>query len=139
MKHILQSYLRRLTNLSTNNKSLLLLRLIGNHFIDLHDFNFLNKKPSFEIISSLIGKKSKITICSLSDSRDEDSNLISRRLRQLARTEKYIFDERGSKDLYVGWPFIRGKFSDGTIVRCPLLFFPVTLSQDENDWNISLR
>lgn len=139
MKHILQSYLRRLTNLSANNKSLFLLRLIGSQFIDLHDFNFLNKKPSFEIISSLIGKKPKITICSLSDSRDEDSNLISRRLRQLARTEKYIFDERGSKDLYVGWPFIRGKFSDGTMVRCPLIFFPVTLSQDENDWNISLR
>ncbi|MCK5370018.1 MAG: AAA family ATPase, partial [Cyclobacteriaceae bacterium] len=31
------------------------------------------------------------------------------------------------------------KFSDGTMVRCPLLFFPVNLNQEENEWNLSLR
>ena len=139
MKHILQSYLRRLTNLTANNKSLLLLRLISDRFIDLHEFNFLTKKSSFEIIISLIGKKPRISICSLADSRDEANNLMSRRLKRLSRAEKYIFDERGSKDLYVGWPFIKGKFSDGTMVRCPLLFFPVNLNQEENEWNLSLR
>ena len=139
MKHILQSYLRRLTNLTANNKSLLLLRLISDRFIDLHEFNYLFKKTSFEIVNSLIGKKSKISICRLADSRDEASNLMSRKLKRLSRTEKYIYDERGSKDLYVGWPFIKGKFSDGTMVRCPLLFFPVELSLDENEWNLSLR
>jgi len=139
MKHILQSYLRRLTNLSANNKSLLLLRLIGDQFIDLHEFNFLLKKSSFEIIDSLIVKKPRINICNLADSRDEANNLISRKLKRLSRMEKYIFEERGSKDLYVGWPFIRGKFSDGTMVRCPLIFFPVELAQIENDWCLSLR
>lgn len=139
MKHILQSYLRRLTNLSANNKSLLLLRLLSDQFIDLHDFNFLLKKSSFEVIDNLICKKPKIKLCNLADSRDEDSNLISRRLKRLSRVEKYIFDERGSKDLYVGWPFIRGKFVDGTLVRCPLLFFPVDLIQEENEWSLSLR
>ncbi|MCK5370350.1 MAG: hypothetical protein KAQ62_17430, partial [Cyclobacteriaceae bacterium] len=78
MKHILQSYLRRLTNLTANNKSLLLLRLISDRFIDLHEFNFLTKKSSFEIIISLIGKKPRISICSLADSRDEANNLMSR-------------------------------------------------------------
>ena len=43
------------------------------------------------------------------------------------------------KILYVGWPFIKGKFSDGTMVRCPLLFFPVELSLEENNWSINLR
>lgn len=139
MKHILQSYLRRLTNLTANNKSLLLLRLTSNHFIDLHDFNFLLKKSSFEIINSLIGKRPRIGICSLADSRDESNNLMSRRLKRLSRAEKYIFDERGSKDLYVGWPFVKGKFSDGTMVRCPLLYFPVELNQEENEWYLKLR
>lgn len=139
MKHILQSYLRRLTNLTANNKSLLLLRLVGHHFIDLHSFNFHNKKPSFDIINGLIGKRPKISLCNISDSRDEDTNLISRKLKRLARAEKYIFDEQGSKDLYVGWPFIRGKLSDGTMVRCPLIFFPVELSQTDNEWSINLR
>jgi hypothetical protein len=139
MKHILQSYLRRLTNLTANNKSLLLLRLVAGQFIDLFEFNFLIKKSSFEIISSLIGRKSKIAICSLANSRDEDANIMSRKLKRLSRIEKYIFDERGSKDLYVGWPFIKGKFSDGTLVRCPLMFFPVELKQDENEWHLILR
>lgn len=139
MKHILQSYLRRLTNLSANNKSLLLLRLRADHFIDLNEFNFLVKKSSFEIVNDLIVKKPRINICNLADSRDEDSNLMSRRIKRLSRMEKYIFEERGSKDLYVGWPFIRGKFSDGTLVRCPLLFFPVELIQEENNWSLCLR
>lgn len=139
MKHILQSYLRRLTNLTSKNKSLLLLRLGGDHFIDLHEFNFLLKKPSFHIITSLIGKKPAIPICSLADSRDEDSNLVSKKLKRLSRTEKYIFDERGSKDLYVGWPFVKGKFADGTLVRCPLIFFPVELNHIDNEWTLGMR
>jgi hypothetical protein len=139
MKHILQSYLRRLTNLTSKNKSLLLLRLTGDHFIDLHEFNYLLNKPSFHIISSLIGKKPAFPICGLADSRDEDSNLASKKLKRLSRVDKYIFDERGSKDLYVGWPFVEGKFSDGSLVRCPLLFFPVELGLNENQWILSLR
>ncbi len=139
MKHILQSYLRRLTNLTANNKSLLLLRLVSQQFIDLHEFNFLLKQSSFEIIEHLIARKSKISICSVADSRDEASNLASRKLKRLSRIEKYIFEERGSKDLYVGWPFVEGKFSDGTLVRCPLIFFPVELRLDENAWSLILR
>ena len=139
MKQILQSYLRRLTNLSATNKSLLLLRLRVDYFIDIHDFNFLLKKPSFDIIRGLMAQKSAIPVCSLADSRDEANNQMSKKLRRLSRTEKYIFEERGSKDLYVGWPFVKGKFSDGTLVRCPLLFFPVDLILHDNVWKIGLR
>ncbi|MCG8307064.1 MAG: AAA domain-containing protein [Cytophagales bacterium] len=139
MKHILQSYLRRLTNLTANNKSLFLLRLVADRFIDLHDFNYLFKKSSFEIIDSLICKKPRIGLCSLADSRDQESNLTSKKLKRLSRVERYIFEERGSKDLYVGWPFIKGKLSDGTMIRCPLIFFPVELSLEENDWCLSIR
>lgn len=139
MKHILQSYLRRLTNLTTRNKSLLLLRLTGEHFIDVHEFGFLLGKPSFHLIDALIAKKSEIPICSLADSRDENSNMVSKKLKQLSRAEKYIYEERGSKDLYVGWPIVKGKFSDGTPVRCPLIYFPVELFLKDNKWVIGSR
>ncbi len=139
MKQILRSYLRRLTNLTANNKSLLLLRLTAGQFIDVHNFNFLKKKSSFEVISDLIAKKSRINVCSFADSRDEASNLMSRKLKRIYRIERYIFNERGSKDLYVGWPFVKGKFSDGTLVRCPLIFFPVTLIREGNEWNLHIR
>ncbi len=139
MKHILQSYLRRLTNLTGKNRSLLLLRLISDQFIDIHDFDFLDKKPSFDTIKELIGKKAKTKLCQLADSRDERNNIVSRKLKRLFRIDKYIFEERGSKDLYVGWPFIRGRLSDGTLVRCPLIFFPVELVLQENTWYLTLR
>src|SRR5690554_1366708 len=115
MQQILQSYLRRLTNLTGNNRSLLLLKLIGDQFIDLHDFEYANKKPSFSIIEQLIAQKSRICLAKSFDSRDRDVNTLSQKLKKLQRTERFIFEERGAKDLYVGWPFVRGKFSDGTL------------------------
>jgi hypothetical protein len=96
-------------------------------------------QSSFQVINALIAKKGRIPISSLVDSRDEDSNMASRKLKRLSRVEKRIFEERGSKDLYVGWPFVRGKFSDGTPVSCPLIFFPVDLRLEDNDWILGLR
>ena len=139
MQKILQSYLRRLTNLSGNNRSLLLLRLVSDQFIDLHDFNFAIDAPSFKLVEALIRKEKKIPLCAEMDSRDASSNLLSRRLKKIQRIDNFIFDERGAKNLYVGWPFVRGKFADGTMVRCPLIFFPVSLQKDENTWHIVRR
>ena len=137
-KNILQTYLRRLTNLSGNNRSLLLLRLHAEQLMDLHKLSFLNGEKSFEFINALISGKSK-KLCQVLDSRLEANNEESRRLKKLQRIDRFIFEERGSDDLHVGWPFIRGKFSDGTPVRCPLLFFPVSLTQEGQHWVLQPR
>ena len=139
MQKILQHYLKRLTNLSGNNRSLLLLRLTSDHFIDVHSFDFVNNQPSFSIISDLIKGKSAVKLCNTFDSRNEVTNQLSMRLKKLQRSDKYIFEERGAKDLYVGWPFARGKFADGTPLRCPLLFFPVELENDGIQWSLKIR
>ncbi|WP_346755696.1 AAA domain-containing protein [Splendidivirga corallicola] len=112
---------------------------MSNHFIDVHEFDFLNNVPSFEVIEGLIARKLRIPLCSEADSRSEKSNTVSRHLKKLSRVEKFIYEERGSKDLYVGWPFVRGKFSDGTLIRCPLLFFPVSLHLEKNQWILRSR
>lgn len=139
MQKILKSYLRRLTNLTATNRSLMLLRLVSEQFIDLHDLNFTQNRSSFEIIEELIGRKQVISLCPLLDARDEMTNAMSRKLKRLNRVEKFIFEERGSKDLYVGWPFLRGKFADRTLVRCPLMFFPVELESRNNLWMLKQR
>jgi hypothetical protein len=136
--HILRTYLRRLTNLSGNNRSLLLLRLRSDQLLDLQQLSFLNGEKAFEIVKSLIAGKSK-KICPLLDSRMGAANEASRKLKRLQRLDKFIFDERGSNDLHVGWPMIRGKLSDGTLVRCPLLYFPVLLIQENTHWVLALR
>jgi hypothetical protein len=71
--HILKTYLRRLTNLSSNNRSLLLLRLRSDQLIDLQQISFLNGEKAFEIVKSLIAGKSR-KICPVLDSRMEAFN-----------------------------------------------------------------
>lgn len=139
MEKILQSYLRRLTNLSSNNRSLLFLRLISDQSIDLHEFDFSLNKPSFSIVEDILSKKTKTPLLNEVDTHDEQANRASLKLKKISRIERFIFQERGARDLYIGWPFIRGKFSDNTLVRAPLIFFPVHLELDQNQWCIKQR
>lgn len=137
-KNILRTYLRRLTNLSGNNRSLLLLKLAADQLMDMHELNHLNGLPSFEIIKALIGSRN-MKLCSVLDSRVEHNNEAGKKIKKLQRTDHMLFEERGSYDLHVGWPFVRGKFTDGTLVRCPLLFFPVSIIQENNNWYLLPR
>ncbi len=139
MKQILQTYLKRLTNLTGKNKSLFLLKLPVGRFVDVHDFDFLENRPSFDIIRGLISGKSAVPLTPVADSRDAHVNEMSLRLKKIRRLDEYVFEERGSRDLYVGWPFIRGKFSDGTPVRAPLLFYPVELTIHDKHWVLRPR
>ena len=140
LQKILKSYQKRLTNLTSRNKSLLLLNLSAEQFLDIHELDFLQNKSSFNVIEQLIAQKNTISLCEIHDPRYERVNEISKRLRKISRTEKFIEEERGLEDLYVGYPIIKGKFSDGTVVRCPLLFFPVTIVQkDAQIWQLQIR
>lgn len=135
---VLRTYLRRLTNLSGNNRSLFLLKLYADQLMDLHDTHQLNSLKSFDTIKALIAGKD-IRLCNVLDSRVEANNEASKKLKKLQRSDRFIFEERGSNDLHVGWPFVRGKFSDGTPVRCPLIFFPVSIVQENNSWILNSR
>ncbi len=139
MKTLLKSYLKKLTNLSGSNKSLLLLRLLKSQDIDVHDFDFLNNEPSFSILEKLIKQKGKIKLCSVIDPRLEGNNTTSKQLKKILRKNKQIFEERGAQDLYIGWPFVEGKLLNDTPIRCPLIFFPIHLYSENNTWFIGLR
>jgi hypothetical protein len=138
IKKLLTLYLRRLTNLSGNNRSLFLPRLGSDQFLDVHEASQLNQEKSFSLVEAMIAGKKKL-ICPVIDPRMEVSNQVSRKLKKLQRTDHFLFEERGSRDLHLAWPFVRGKFSDGTLVRCPLLFFPVELVVDNNQWMLQPR
>lgn len=85
----------------------------------------------------IAGKAKKVS--PLLDSRNETTNQASAKLKKLQRLDKFIFEERGSNDLHIGWPIIRGKFADGTSVRCPLLYFPVSIIEENNHWILQPR
>lgn len=143
MQSILKTYLKRLTNLTSRNRSLLLLRLVQRQFFDLHELNFALNQTSFSFIEQLIEGKNLISLCEYLDPRNERTNELSKHLGMLARTEQLIREERGAEDLYVGYPFVQGKLKDDTLVRCPLLFFPVSLTletvQKSSKWCLKKR
>ncbi|MBS1490964.1 MAG: DUF4011 domain-containing protein [Bacteroidetes bacterium] len=136
-KKLLTTFLRRLSNLSSRNRSLLLLKP-SEAFVDLHHFSFLNGVKSFHLIESLLNEKDSV-LCPVADSRMEAANRGSLMLKKLQRHDRFYFDERGVRDLHVGWPLVRGKFSDNTCVRCPLLFFPVTIEIKNDKWVLAFR
>lgn len=139
MQQLLQSYQRRLSNISGNNRSLLLLRLIASQTIDIHDFNYLGTDSSFEIINQIIKGTKEIKLSQVIDSRDADANKLTTKLKGLQRKSQFILEETGAFDLYIGWPFVHGQFADGTNVRAPLMFFPVSLTQENNYWVLNSR
>ncbi|TAE99108.1 MAG: DUF4011 domain-containing protein [Runella slithyformis] len=136
---ILKTYLKRLTNLSNRNRSLLLGSLPSEQFLDIDELDFLDNFASFEIVRQLIAQKNVIKLCDTADPRMAKINEVSKKLRKIARTEQFIEAERGAEDLYVGWPFVRGKLMDETLIHGPLAFFPVTLEQTDKHWQLRRR
>ena len=126
MRQIIHTYKLRLTNLSQGNRSLKLGKLSSRRDIDLKDLGFLEKDSPEEILQKIIAGKD-IRLISRLDPRFEPTNIADRRLNRIYRTVNTIFEETGTYDLFIGYPFVEGKFIDGTIARCPVLLFPVRL------------
>ncbi|MEM7655227.1 MAG: AAA domain-containing protein [Bacteroidota bacterium] len=126
MKKVLHTYRLRLTNLSQANRSLRLGRLSKRRDMDFRDLGFLEKESAEELLAKLIAGKDLRLINKL-DPRYEPTNVADQRLTRIYRTVRTLFEETGTYDLFVGYPFVEGKFLDGTIVRCPVLLFPVRL------------
>lgn len=126
MRQILHNYKLRLTNLSQSNRSLKLARLSSRRDMDLKMLAYLEKESAEEILSKIIADKD-IRLINKLDPRHEPTNIADRRLNNIYREVNTIFEETGTYDLFVGYPFVEGKLIDGTIVRCPVLLFPVRL------------
>ena len=139
LKDVFQVYLNRLIDLSAGNRSIFLSKLITSQMIDLNDFHFLNNHPSFFYITELLGRKKNIPLIQLSDARDKNVNETSQKLRRLQQHIQLVEKETGEKNVFVGWPFVEGRLVNDQLIRCPLIFFPITLIKDENSWYMSKK
>ncbi len=126
MKHILHNYQLRLTNISQGNRALKLGKLSVRRDLDWTNLGFLEEE-SPEILFQKVLAGKNVRLINKLDARFEETNVVDKRLNQIFRTVESMFEETGTQDLYVGYPFVEGKFADGTIVRCPVLLFPVNL------------
>jgi hypothetical protein len=113
-------------------------RLTEGKHIDFQRLSFLNNVQSFGLLEKIIRDK-PVYVCPLADPRVNGVNEASRSLKMLQRTANFLFEEGGTKDLHIGWPMVRGKFSDGTWVQCPLLLIPVDLIVTDKEWKLVPR
>lgn len=134
LKDVFKVYLNRLVDLSSNNRSIFLPKIIQYQMIDLKDFHFLNNHPSFFYITELLGRKRSIPLIQVLDSRDKNVNQLSLRLKRLQHQVRFAVEETGEKSLFVGWPFVEGKLGNEQLIRCPLIFFPVELVLEDKTW-----
>src|SRR5690606_37899266 len=109
------------------NRSLVLLKPSASLHLDVHALDHAHKGPSIGYVQELLAGKQNITLCAVADARDAALAPLTKQLKTIQRRANMIWEERGAKELFVGWPFVEGAFPDGTLVRCPLLFFPVEL------------
>jgi hypothetical protein len=126
---ILDTYKLRLTNLSQSNRSLRLAKLSRRRDIDLKELDFVAGKSAEEILQKILEGKDVVLVDRL-DPRNTATNLVARRLNNIYREVSTIFEETGAYDLYLGYPFVEGKFLDETTARCPVALFPVRLERD---------
>lgn len=126
---ILHAYKLRLTNLAQSNRSLKLARLSVRRDIDLLDLGFVGDDTAEDILARIIAGKS-VTLLGAPDPRLDKANRLDRRLGNIFRELALIEEESGAYDLHVGYPFCEGRFLDGTIVRAPVLLFPVRLERN---------
>ncbi len=131
---IFQTYLNRLTDLSSRNKSLYIPKVEGSGFIDIHEFDFLNGEASFEILRKLIQGKKKIALIPESDPRQTQINSLSKALSRLNFRDQLTQEETGDHALFLSWLFVEGKMINGQILRAPLLMHSVSIQKEKDIW-----
>lgn len=131
---IFQTYLNRLTDLSTKNRSLYLPKLEGMGMMDVRDFDFLTGEPAFEILRKSIEGKKKITLSPDLDPRSGNANQVSKALSRMAFRDQLTQEETGEQSLYLAWLFAEGKLINGQLIRSPMLLKPFQLHKENGFW-----
>ena len=131
-------FLRRLTNLSGGNRMLFLPRLTTGKHIDLQRFSQICGGTAFSILQRMLQDKPAV-LTPMADPRMPEVSVLSSEVKALKRSANFLFEEGGTKDLHLGWPFVRGKMNDGTWVNCPLLLIPVDIEASEKEWRLIPR
>lgn len=129
MRNIIHQYKLRLTNLSQGNRSLKLARLSSRRDLDLMEASFAAGESTTDLLTKIVSGKKATLLKSLS-SRDDRLNQLDLHLNRIYREVTTIFEESGAYDLFVGYPWVEGKFLEDNAARCPVMLFPVRLVRD---------
>jgi hypothetical protein len=132
----IQVFKRKLTNLSSANPLLWMGRLKAGIQLDLAWLEQNEVKPTGFFLDQVLEGKKKVPICLVHNPRFGDENQSSRKLAQLVRNQETLLQERGVNDMFLAWPFVAGRWPDGSYFRTPFLFIPLRLEKDSSHWSL---
>ena len=133
MREMLSIYRDRLINLSTKNRTLLLKKLYRKVAFDLSLLEQVNGDEFSIRLLNLLKKRYNGKMKVLSPPYDEENYKFYESFKYIHRESNNIQREKGSYDLYIGYPFVEGKFKDGTLIKAPLLLFPIKLKIENEE------
>ena len=128
MKDQLTNLRDRLTDLTRRNRSLRLLLLYNKWNLDLFELEKIQPGLGLKVITKVMSRYANIRLTDLL-SDNEDELIINHRLKTLARNINEIEIEKGLLDLYVGYPFIKGRLLDETFIQAPIFLVPIRLEK----------
>ena len=128
MKDQLINLRDRLTDLTRRNRSLRLLRLYNKWNFDLFELEKVQTGLAAKVLTRVMSRYANIRLTDLL-SDNEDELIINNKLKTLARNINEIEVEKGLFDLYVGYPFIKGRLLDETFIQAPIFLIPVRIEK----------
>ena len=99
---------------------------------------------SYADLEKLEGKEKSSAALKLERTRrDETKRAISAQvtaLKNLKREIEEFAKETGRYELYIGYPFVQGGLNKDTVIKAPLLLFPITIEiADENTVEVEIK
>lgn len=123
--NIIQDYERKLVNLNKRNHLLYCPKLYSKFGVDLFE-------ATNDIRNIILSSGRTATIA-----KNDDKNFNS--IISLLRTNTRNLREKGQNNLFVAYPFVKGKFvGDDFTIRAPLALFPIKAERAPNGIKLSL-
>jgi hypothetical protein len=127
---VLDHYKDRLTNISRRNPNLYMGKTTKRVSFDL---GLLDMRD--ELVRFLTNKK--VSIFNLTFPNTGAGDVLDRHITNIYRETNKDEKESGSYDLYIAYPYVEGVFKrDNFAIRAPLLYYPVKLVRNKQDFVI---
>ena len=124
METTLQELEKKLVNISRGNKLLYLPKITSAK----EAFDLEKVKEFCDPLKPLFERNKKVTLATNTNKKLERRKDHFEKLSTLQRNINRIIREKGQNDLYVGYPFVEGRFPGEKFdVKAPLVLFPVEL------------
>ena len=129
---------KKLVNLNKRNRLLYSNKLANKHGVDL--LSLLNKEDIFDLLFSKSKKEVKICDLTTTDSKLNRKNEQNyNKLVQLLREVNREFREKGQYDLFIAYPFVRGRMQGEDFeINAPLVLFPMKLIKEVNCFTLKI-